>query len=64
MKKPEKEIKTINKNFHYVNTQLAQLKENNSDISDSDTEEEYNFQHAESNVRRNKFQFEQLNTEF
>ena len=64
VKKLEKEIKTTKKHFHSVNTQLAQLKESNSNISDSDTEEDSHFQHSESNVRRHSFQFSQLDAEF
>ena len=64
VKKLEKEINTIKKNFHYVNTQLAHLKESNSDLSDSDTEEDSHFQHAESDVGKHSFQFSQMDAEF
>ena len=64
MEKLENSIKTINKNFRSVNTQLAQLKESNSELSYSDTEEDSHFQHAESNVGRHSFRFAQLDAEF
>ena len=64
VEKLEQDVNTIKKNFHSINTQLAQLKEINSDILDSDTEEDSHFQHAESNVSRHSFQFAQLDDEF
>ena len=38
VKKSEKGINTINKNFNIINNQLAQIEENDSDLSDSETE--------------------------
>ena len=64
VKKLEKEINSINKNFQSVNTQLALLKETDSGLSDSDPEEESHFQYSKSNVGRNIFQLVQLGAEF
>jgi hypothetical protein len=44
VKKIKKDLKSINKAFTTVNTQLAQLKEADSDISDSEGEEALHFQ--------------------
>ena len=64
VEKLEEDVNTIKKNFHSINTQLAKLKESNSGLSDSDTEEDSHFQHAESNVGRHSFRFAQLDAEF
>ena len=59
VKKLTKEFKNMQKAFSQVNTQLAQLKEEASDLSDSDThEEDSHFQFEQG------FQFAQLDHQF
>ena len=60
VKKLTKDLKSMKKAFTTVNTQLQQLREEDSDLSDSDTEEEAShFQFVD-----NAFQFAQLDQEF
>jgi hypothetical protein len=56
--KLKKDLKSIKKAFTTVNTQLAQLKEADSDISDSEVEEASHFQVEQA------FQFAQLDKKF
>jgi hypothetical protein len=58
IKKLKKDLKSINKAFTTVNTQLAQFKEADSDISESEREEVSHFQVAQA------LQFAQLDTKF
>jgi hypothetical protein len=58
VKKIKKDLKSINKAFTTVNTQLAQLKEADSDISDSEGEEASHFQVDQA------LQFAQLDKKF
>jgi hypothetical protein len=58
VKKLKKDIKSIKKSFTRVNTQLAQLKEADSDIYESEGEEESHFQVDQA------LQFAQLNNKF
>jgi hypothetical protein len=58
IKKLKKYLKSINKAFTTVNTQLAKLKEADSDISDSEGEEASHFQVDQA------LQFAQLDKKF
>jgi hypothetical protein len=58
VKKLKKDLKSIKKSFTTVNTQLAQLKEANSDISESEGEEASHFQVDQA------LQFAQLDKKF
>ena len=56
-----KDVKKTTKTFTTVNTQLQQLKEADSDMSDSQEEDEASHFHtADHNVSKSGFQFAQL----
>ena len=65
MKNLEKDVKKMSGEFTTVNTQLQNLKQDESDLSDSEDEYEASyFQMAEINFVKSYFQFAQLDEKF
>ena len=61
MKKLAKDFKKMSREFTTVNTQIQNLKEADSDLSDSKDEDEAScFQMADMNFDKSDFQFAQL----